>query len=169
MKWIKRSWTIMAVTIFLVPPFFVVGSSHSGLKEKASSGFESLAFAAEEAKILTIDEVIKNTDPATATKAQIKEYFNKVKGKTDKGEGTVVDVLPPGIMSRGMPRITVLTAASKPEKGYNVVLLTAQAEAGSELQINDRIAFEGKIERISSFKGTSVDIVGTYKKIAGQK
>ena len=169
MKWIKRSWAIVAVTILLVPPFFVVGSSHSGLKEKASSGFQSLAFAAEEAEILNIDEVIKNTDPATATKAQIKEYFNKVKGKTAKGEGTVVDVLPPGIASRGMPRITILTAASKPQKGYNVVLITAQPEAESELQINDRIAFEGKIERMSSFKGTSVDIAGTYKKIARQK
>lgn len=120
--------------------------------------------ASAQEQAMNIDEVIKNTDPTKFTKAQINEYFKQVKGKAARGEGKVVDVLPPRVGSRGMLRVTILTAASKPEKGYNVVLLTTQSEAVSELKMNDHISFEGKIDKISTFRGTSVDLIGTYRK-----
>ena len=122
---------------------------------------------AQEGEVLRVDEVIKNTDPATMTKAQIKAYFDKVKGKEARGEGTVTDVLPPGGWVRDYFRVTILTPASNPEKGYNVVLYTKQ-EAVSDLKMNDKVSFEGKLHRISSVKGGSVDVVGSYK-ILGAK
>ena len=122
---------------------------------------------AQEGETLSIGEVIKNIDPATATKAQIKVYFDKVKGKQARGEGTVTDVLPPGGWSREYFRVTILTPGSKPEKGYNVVLYTTQ-DTVSDLKMNDKISFEGKIHKTSSFKGGSVDVIGTYKKAGAQ-
>jgi hypothetical protein len=122
------------------------------------------AIYAQEGGALNIDEVIKNTDPATATKAQIKTYFDKVKGQQARGEGVVVDVLPPGGWSREYYRVTILTPASKPAKGYNVVLYTTQ-DTLSDLTLNEKVSFEGKLHRTSPFKGGSVDIVGTYKKL----
>jgi|GEM_PF-2708581 len=124
----------------------------------------ALPLAKAQEQAMDINEVIKNTDPAKATKAQINEYFKQVKGKIAKGEGKVVDVLPPRVGSRGMLRVTILTPVSKPEKGYNVVLLTTQSEAVSELKMNDQITFEGRIDKISTFRGTSVDLTGTYRK-----
>jgi len=119
---------------------------------------------AEEGKVLKIDEVIKNIDPDTTSKAQFKAYFEDVKGKLAKGEGKVVNILPG---KEGHARVAILTPASNPEKGYNVVLYTGQ-DAPSELQKNDRVMFEGEIDRVNAFKGASIDIHGTYKKTGGK-
>lgn len=115
---------------------------------------------AQEGAVLDVDEIIKNVDPTKFTKAQIKEYCKGIEKKQAKGKGTVVNVLP-GKKERH--RVTILTSASKPEKGYNVVLYTTM-NAPSELNINDRIVFEGEVGRVSTFRGASVDIHGTYKK-----
>ena len=37
--------------------------------------------------------------------------------------------------------------------------------APQELKLNDRIKFKGEIGRMSSFRGLSIDIIGTYEKI----
>jgi TolB-like protein len=44
------------------------------------------------------------------------------------------------------------------------VVLYTRKEALSELNTNDRISFEGKIENISTVKGGSVGVIGDYKK-----
>ncbi|MEW6067220.1 MAG: hypothetical protein AB1610_02855 [Nitrospirota bacterium] len=120
---------------------------------------------ADEIAFLNIDEIMKNIDPAKFTKAQIKEYHKNITGKQAKGEGVVVNVLPG---KRDRHRVTILTPASKPEKGYNVVLYTTM-DAPSDLHLNDRILFEGEVGRLSTFRGASVDIHGSYKKIGTEK
>jgi hypothetical protein len=39
----------------------------------------------------------------------------------------------------------------------------------SELKINDRVSFEGKVHALSSIRGVSIDVIGTYKKLGGDK
>jgi hypothetical protein len=129
--------------------------------------FGPRSISAQEDQVLNLDEVTKNTDPATATNAQIKTYSEQVKGKQDRGEGVVVDILPPRARSADQARVTILTPASNPGKGYNVVLYTSK-EAMSELKISDKVSFEGKIQAISSIRGVSIDVMGTYKKL-GEK
>lgn len=114
---------------------------------------------AQEGAVLDVNEIIKNVDPTKFTKAQIKEYYKSVEKKQARGEGIVVNVL--GKKERY--KVTILTPASNPEKGYNVVLYTTQ-DATSELNMKDRIVFEGEVGRMSTFRGVSVDIHGTYKK-----
>jgi hypothetical protein len=115
-------------------------------------------------KMLNIDEVIRNVDPEKINKAQFKEYFRDIDGQTAKGEGIVVSILPG---SRGTSRVAILTPASKPEKGYNVMLYTAQ-DVSAELEKDDKVLFEGKITRVNPYEGASIDIHGTYQK-AGAK
>lgn len=115
---------------------------------------------AEEAALLNVNDILKNVDTAKFTKAQIKDYYETVQDKNAKGEGIVVNVLPG---KRDRHRVTILTPASKPEKGYNVVLYTTQ-NAPSELNKNDKIVFEGEVGRLSTFRGSSIDIHGTYRK-----
>jgi hypothetical protein len=119
---------------------------------------------AEEGTLLNVNEILKNVDTEKYTKAQIKEYYDGVRGKKAKGEGIVVNVLPG---KRERHKVTILTPASSPEKGYNVVLYTTQ-DAPSELNKNDKVVFEGEVGRLSTFRGSSIDIHGTYKK-AGAK
>ncbi|MFZ3138108.1 MAG: hypothetical protein WA126_12045 [Thermodesulfovibrionales bacterium] len=121
-----------------------------------------MAVYAEES-VLDVNEIIKHCDPIKYSRAQFKEYYNSIKGKTAKGEGTVVKVLP----GRKENRVTIYTPVSNPDKGYNVVLYTIQ-DATSELKPDDRISFKGEVGKISSFEGESVDIHGTYKK-SGKK
>jgi len=114
-------------------------------------------YAAE--KALSIQEVLKNLDPATHTKAEIKNYHSSIKDAPVSGSGKVVNVLPPG---RGIKqtRITVLTSDKAPEKGYDVVVYTTQDASG--LKIGQSIKFTGTIGRISTFKGLSVDVMGEF-------
>jgi len=118
---------------------------------------------AQQGEVLSIDDVIKGTDPATKTKAEIDSYFDQVKKKDARGEGIVVDVLPGRKLSPHDARVLILTPASTPEKGYNVVLFTNE-QALTELTKNDRISFEGNINMKSAYKGGSIDVIGTYKK-----
>ncbi len=121
-----------------------------------------VASAYAEEPVLNVDEVIKNVDPDTTTKSQFKEYFKTIEGKKVAGVGKVVHVLPGGSNTN---RVTILTKASEPEKGYNVVLYTSQ-DAKSELSKDDKITFEGQISRVNPYKGASIDIIrGTYKPV----
>lgn len=117
-----------------------------------------------EDKLLDIDEVIRNVDPEKINKAQFKEYFKDINGEKAKGGGIVIRILP---SSQGLNRVAVLTPASNPGKGYNVVLYTIQP-ASAELKENDKVLFEGKITRVNPYEGASIDIHGTYQK-AGAK
>ncbi len=138
----------------------------SGCMEKETvKRDEGVSAAVEKEKVIDVNEIIKQIDPTKYTKAQIKEYYKSIRGKYAKGEGVVVNVLPG---RRGRHRVTVLTSASKPEKGYNVVLYTTQ-DAPAELKLNDRISFEGTVGRISTFRGASVDIKGKYTKLEESK
>ncbi|MEW6002825.1 MAG: hypothetical protein AB1638_09305 [Nitrospirota bacterium] len=121
---------------------------------------------AEENSVLSIDEVLKNVDPAKVTKAQVKEYYKEVSGKKVKGEGTIVNVFPG---TRDTHRIAVLAAGSDPEKGYNVMLYVTQ-ETRPDVNKNDRIAFEGEISRLSAYKGALIDIHRTsFRKIEAKQ
>jgi hypothetical protein len=117
-----------------------------------------------EDKILNIDEVIRNVDPEKVNKAQFKEYFRDIDGQTVKGAGIVVNILPG---SRGTNRVAILTPASNPDKGYNVMLYTTQ-DVSAEIKKDDRILFEGKITRVNPYQGASIDLHGAYQK-AGAK
>lgn len=118
--------------------------------------FALTAFAQE--GVLSVDEVIKKLDATKYTKAQIKEYHGTIKGKQAEGTGKVVNVLPG---KKDRHRVTILTPASNPEKGYNVVLYTTK-DAPSELTIGTKIKFKGEIGRVSTWRGTSIDIHGDY-------
>jgi len=116
----------------------------------------TLAFAED---VINVNTIIKNIKPDTMTKVQIKEYYSTVKGKAARGTGKVVDVSP----GRGKYKITILTNASNPEKGYNVVLY-GKGDAPTDLNKGQTIKFEGEVGRISTFRGLSVDIKGSLTK-----
>ena len=88
------------------------------------------------------------------------EYFKDVKGKKAKGEGKVVYVLP---VTKEQYKIRILTSASTPHKGYNVLLFTNQ-DASLDLNKGDLVIFEGQVERVIPYQGANLDIYGTYKK-----
>lgn len=114
-----------------------------------------------EDKPVAVSEVIRKTDHEKYTPAEIKEFHDSVKGLQAEGMGRVVEVIP-GLKNRH--KVTVLTDASAPGKGYNVVLYTTM-NAPLELKKNDRIRFRGEIGRISDIDGSSVDIHGTYEQL----
>jgi len=111
---------------------------------------------AEENK-LDVNTILINIDPDKVNKAQVKEYFKEIHGKIARGEGKVINILPG---NKENFRIRILTSASSPEKGYNVVLFTTQ-DATSGISAGDIIIFEGTVERINAFQGASLDIHGT--------
>ena len=124
------------------------------------------AVLAGEDPVLSIDDVLKNVDPAKVTKAEVKEYYKEVSGKRVKGEGTVANIFPG---TRDTHRIAVLAAGSDPEKGYNVMLYVKQ-ELRPDLDKNDRIAFEGEISRLSAYKGALIDVRGaTFRKMEAKQ
>ena len=126
--------------------------------------FHIQAIYAQQGEVLSVDDVIKGTNPATKTKTQIDSYWEQVKDKNARGEGIVVNVLPGRKLSPHEARVLILTPASKPAKGHNVVLYTNE-QALSELKKHDKVSFEGKIGMKSSHKGGSIDVEGTYKKL----
>jgi hypothetical protein len=109
--------------------------------------------------MLEVNTIIKNIRPDTMTKAQIKEYYKTVRGKMARGTGRIVDFS----TGRGKYKATILTSASHPAKGYNVVLY-ARGEAPKGLNRGQTVKFEGKVGRISTFRGLSVDIKGSITK-----
>lgn len=113
-----------------------------------------------EEDFLNVDTILINIDPDKVNKAEVKEYFKDIHWKTAKGEGKVINILP---ANKDTFRIRILTKASNPEKGYNVVLFTTQ-NATTDISEGDIIIFEGKVERINAFQGASIDIHGTYRK-----
>ncbi len=60
---------IMMAAIFVVCQLGAVLFTDAGLKQKASSNVNGIAYAAEEAQVPNLDELTRKTDPATATKA----------------------------------------------------------------------------------------------------
>lgn len=116
------------------------------------------AFAQD--KPLAVSEILKKTDVSQHTSAEIKEYSRQVKGKQATGKGQVVDVLEG---RREGYRVTIMLDGTKNAKGHNVVLYTDQ-NASAELKKNDRVKFSGEVGRVSTFRGTSVDIHGRYEK-----
>ncbi len=125
--------------------------------------FCSYIFAEE--TTLDVNTILMNIDPEKVNKAQVKEYFKEIHGKTVKGEGKVINILP---ANNENLRIRILTPASSPEKGYNVVLFTTQGTI-PEISPGDIIIFEGLVQRINAFQGASLDIHGTYmKKLSGK-
>lgn len=126
--------------------------------------FTGLPAYAEERAALNINDIIKNVSPENVTGAEFKAYYKTIEGKRAAGEGKVVYILP-DINNRH--KIRILTSASEPGKGYNVLLFTAQ-DARSELQKGDMISFEGEIGRVNSYMGVSIDMRGMYKKVSKQ-
>lgn len=122
--------------------------------------FLSLAAQAEEA-FLSVNELIRNMDSEKHTKAEINEYAKTVKGRQAEGRGKVVNVIEG---RRDRHKVTILTEASSPEKGNNVVLYTTM-NAPAELKMNEMIRFRGEVGRASTFRGLSIDIHGTYEKV----
>jgi hypothetical protein len=124
-----------------------------------------LVVAGEDA-VLTIDEVLKNVDPATVNKAEVKEYYKEIGGRKVRGEGTVVNIFPG---TQETIRIAVLTSGSAPAKGYNVMLYVSR-EVSPGVEKNDRIAFEGEISRLSAYKGALIDIQSArFRKIEAKQ
>ena len=139
--------------IFFVYPLFIVLSLfafHCTLYNPA--GADETA--------LNVDEILKNLDPDKVNQFQAKEYFKDVKGKKAKGEGKVVYVLP---VTKEQYKIRILTSASTPHKGYNVLLFTNQ-DASLDLNKGDLVIFDGQVERVTPYQGASLDMYGTYKK-----
>ncbi|GBD99957.1 hypothetical protein BMS3Abin07_02004 [bacterium BMS3Abin07] len=122
------------------------------------------AVFAGSAPALDVNTVIRQLDPAVNTRARIKKYFRSIKGRKVRGKGKVVNVLG----GRSRISVTILTSATKPRKGYNVVIYTKQ-DAISELYIHDRLSFEGVLFKYSAFGGGSIAIKGVYKKLGQEE
>ncbi|HYQ48541.1 MAG TPA: hypothetical protein VEP69_05710 [Thermodesulfovibrionales bacterium] len=108
---------------------------------------------------LAVNEALNKLDVANHTSAEIKTYAKAIRGARTEGSGKVVDVHEG---RRDKHRVTILVDSTKPEKGYNVVLYTAM-NAPAELKKGQKIRFSGKVGRVSTFRGTSIDIHGEYE------
>ncbi len=115
-------------------------------------------------KPLAVSEIVKKLDDSKQTSAAIKGYTKEIKGKQAEGTGKVTDVLDG---RRDKHRVTILSDGSKPEKGFNVVLYTTM-NASAELKKDQKIKFKGEVGRVSSFRGTSIDIHGDYEVITAK-
>lgn len=118
--------------------------------------FTSLAFGDD--KPLSVSDMVKKLDDSKQTSAAIKSYAKEIKGKRAEGTGKVVDVLDG---KRDKYRVTILSDGSKSERGYNVVLYTTM-NAPAELKKDQKVRFKGEVGRVSTFRGTSIDIHGDY-------
>jgi hypothetical protein len=61
---------ILAFAVLMIIPMLAICQS-----------FGPRSIYAQEGQVLNIDEAVKNTDPVTFPKAQIKTYFDQVEGK----------------------------------------------------------------------------------------
>lgn len=139
--------------------------------------FGSIALASEEETLVkkegkvAVEEILRNLDLDTNTKAHIQEYVRESKGKTSYGKGKVVDVA--GARRNFKIRIKVEGKIPPAARGkYNVTLLTENPDAAN-LKRGAMIEFEGTFQpRRGAFYGTaarqkvglSVDnVVGDYK------
>ncbi len=107
---------------------------------------------------VNVGAALKKLDATNHTSAEIKAYAREIKGRQAEGSGSLVDVLEG---RRDRHRVTILASGSKPDKGYNVVLYTTM-NAPADLKKGQSIRFMGEIGRVSTFRGTSVDIHGDY-------
>lgn len=119
--------------------------------------FAGVAFGFD--KPLAVSDIVKKLDDSKQTSAGIKGYVKEIKGKQAEGTGKVVDVLDG---RRDKYRVTILTDGSRPGKGFNVVLYTTM-NASSDLKKDQKIRFRGEVGRVSSIRGTSIDIHGEYE------
>jgi len=120
---------------------------------------------------LRVEEILRNLDLDSNTKAHIKEYVKETRGKTVYGKGKVVDVS--GGKGRFKVRIKVSGNIPPAARGeYNATLITDN-EGAADLKRGEVIEFKGSFQpRRGAFYGTtarqrvglSVDnIVGDYK------
>ncbi|MDP2157785.1 MAG: hypothetical protein Q8K68_08770 [Nitrospirota bacterium] len=110
-------------------------------------------------KPLAVSDIVRKLDDSKQTSASIKGYAKEIKGKQAEGTGKVVDVLDG---RRDRYRVTILTDGARPGKGFNVVLYTTM-NSSSDLKKDQKIRFRGEVGRVSSIRGTSIDIHGEYE------
>lgn len=121
------------------------------------SSAEDIVLGPNEA-VFPVADIIAKASALQPDTDKIVKYGDTMKNKAARGEGVVVSVLP---AKRGIYRVTVLTDASKPEKGYDVILFNKNTMS-AKLQPGDTISFLGRIGRIAFFKGISVDVLGDF-------
>lgn len=119
--------------------------------------FAGLAFGFE--KPLAVSEIVQRLDKTKQSSAAIKGYAREIKFKQAEGTGKVIDIFD---SHRNKHRVTILCEGAIAERGYNVVLYTAM-NAPAELKRGQMIRFKGEVGRVSTVRGTSIDINGEYE------
>jgi hypothetical protein len=120
--------------------------------------FAGLAFGYD--KPLAVSEIVKKLDSTRQSSAAIRSYAREIKFKQAEGTGKVIDILDDNRANRY--RVTILSDGAFSQRGYNVVLYTAM-HAPAELKRDQKIRFKGEVGRISTHRGTSIDIHGNYE------
>lgn len=118
--------------------------------------FSSVAFAGD---IVPAKEAVKYLDKNRYTKAQIKEYYSSIKGKTIKGTGTIAEVKP----ARKNYELCVMVTGTTYDRSCNLVVSTDQKDA-LNLKKGQKVSFEGQFVRLTPFVNYYVIIKGKYSK-----
>lgn len=118
--------------------------------------FGSVVFAAD---IVPAKEAVKYLDKNKYTKAQIKEYYSSIKGKTIKGTGTIAEVK----QARKNYELCVIVTGTTYDRACNLVVSTDQEDA-MKLKKGQKVSFEGKFVRLTPFVNYYVIIKGKYSK-----
>jgi len=104
-------------------------------------------------------EAVKYLDKEKYTRAQIRDFYRKLKRKTVKGEGRVYEVK----KARRNYEICVMVKDTTYYRPCNLVISTPQKEA-LKLNKGDRIAFEGEFIRLTPFVNYYVIIKGKFRR-----
>ncbi len=91
-----------------------------------------------------------------------RNYIREIKGKRVSGAGTVTNLT--GSPSSSSGKVLILAPGSSPVKGYNVVLIVDQEDRAS-LKPGDKVTFTGTMGNVSNWRGVSIDVKGSFKKI----
>jgi|MudIll2142460700_1097286.scaffolds.fasta_scaffold08124_3 hypothetical protein len=91
-----------------------------------------------------------------------RNYVFEIKGKKVSGAGTVTNLSGSSSSSKG--KVLILVPGSTPVKGYNVVLIVNQ-EDRSSLKPGNKVTFTGTTGNVSNWRGVSIDVKGSFKKI----
>jgi hypothetical protein len=125
----------------------------------------ALAFAAlgavpalAEEDVVPAAEAVSYLDKETYTSAQIRQYYRGLRSKTIAGEGTVAQVR----QVRKNYEVCVLVTGTTYSRPCNLVINTGQEEA-LNLQMGQKVSFEGQFVRLTPFVNYYVIIKGAYQ------